>query len=406
MPIVRDPHFGTPLIAHTKYMAPIDGAIVFGAVPAPDRWATIEELASSRSSEVSIQRISDPIGLRAYQYDQINRGVTTRQTLPASIAPGPYVATLRRGVSYGRNCVAITANNIAVRESGNHFEQEPEGGAKRWQPPSLRRWRQRWKDDVTYRRRLPRRRTIDARVAILNMRCSHNYYHWLLDIMARIGTLRRGGVEADFYLVDCITPFQRHALATLGVNEAQLIQPHFGLSLQAEELLLPCFPTAACLQTFRRDLLQAFNHERKIVPLRPEPQRLFISRRHANTRRLGNEREVVGFLRERGFETHCLEDYSLADQCRLLHSAETIVAAHGAGLANLLFSQAAATVIEIVHGDRYNIDLFPRLSRVVALNHLQVIAPRAQHKQILQPALADLRIALERSEQKLPRLVA
>ena len=398
MPIMRDPHFGTPLIAHTKYMAPMDDAIIFGTVPAPRCWATIEQLAATRSSGVSIERIAEPIGQRAYEYPQIERGATTWQTLPASIVPGPYVATLRGGVSYGRNCVAITADNIAVRESGNHFEQEAHGEAKPWRFPSLRGWRQRWKDDVILRRRLPRRRRIDARVAILNMRCSHNYYHWLLDVMGRIGTLRRGRVAADFYLVDCVTPFQRNALAALGINEAQLIQPHFGLSLQAEELLLPCFPTAVCLQTFRRELLQAFHRERMIVPVRPEGQRLFISRRQANTRRLGNERDVVSFLREHGFETHCLEDYSLEQQCQLLQSAEMIVAAHGAGLANLIFARPDAAVIEIVQNDRYNIDLFPRLSRVVGLSHCQVIAPRAQHKQVLQPALADLKMALDQTE--------
>lgn len=40
-----------------------------------------------------------------------------------------------------------------------------------------------------------------------------------------------------------------------------------------------------------------------------------------------------------GFVAYTLEDMSFSDQVRLLSQAEMVVAAHGAGLTNIIFSQ-------------------------------------------------------------------
>lgn len=65
---------------------------------------------------------------------------------------------------------------------------------------------------------------------------------------------------------------------------------------------------------------------------------IYITRRKARVRRVANEEELLQVLLEYGFETYALEDMTFAEQVLLFHDANVVVAPHGAGLANILFS--------------------------------------------------------------------
>ena len=64
-------------------------------------------------------------------------------------------------------------------------------------------------------------------------------------------------------------------------------------------------------------------------------------------RRLTNFDALAAALEVEGFEVHSLETYSLAEQIDLFHDAEIVVAPHGAGLTNLLFSPPGTGIVEL-----------------------------------------------------------
>src|SRR5262249_5850211 len=82
----------------------------------------------------------------------------------------------------------------------------------------------------------------------------------------------------------------------------------------------------------------------------PGTRRGFISRRDSVRRPIANEEEIARALEAWGFETVVLRNLDIDDQVRLFASAGVVVAAHGAGLANLVFS-TAPTVIELFAAD-------------------------------------------------------
>lgn len=75
--------------------------------------------------------------------------------------------------------------------------------------------------------------------------------------------------------------------------------------------------------------------------------RVYISRRDADRRRVVNEDEVVDALEARGFRTCTLAEKPFEEQVRILSRAETIVAPHGGGLVHMLWAEDP-TVIEIL----------------------------------------------------------
>ena len=76
-------------------------------------------------------------------------------------------------------------------------------------------------------------------------------------------------------------------------------------------------------------------------------KRVYISRNNSPRRIITNEKELEDLLHKYNFEKYYLEDLSVEDQISLFHSAECVVAPHGAGLVNLVYSNSDTTVLEI-----------------------------------------------------------
>ncbi len=398
MKLVQCPNTRHNFALVRKYLLPLDlGLLRRGETPPPTKRVKIHDLAALRPDCVAIATADRSKTLAPLDLVRIENGEETVETIPAKELTG-YVATIRDGVSYGRHCSVMCLTGEAVVESG-HFKtlNDPPVDRWSWARVSGRAARRRWENDLTSRRRLPRIQRVEGSVATLNLQNSHNYYHWLVEVLPRLATLRQVGFSPDYFLVDCHTPSQRRALALLGIAESELIQPHMGLMLQASELLVPCFPTPGCIHAFRKTFWRAVgdNYQKGGTNAR---RRLFVSRRNAKTRRLENDDQVERLLAQRGFEAHFMEDYSLAEQARLVNNADVVVGVHGAGLANLMFAHPQAHVIEIVDAGRYNRRLYPELSQTVGLRHWQVIGTRLKRKRTLSLSLSDLSLAIDRAE--------
>lgn len=92
-------------------------------------------------------------------------------------------------------------------------------------------------------------------------------------------------------------------------------------------------PPEVCLW-LRENLWESF----KVIPTNSK-SRLYISRSKAKSRRVTNENELMPLLKAFNFEIVKPEDLEYHEQAQLFFNAETVVAPHGAGLTNVLFSK-------------------------------------------------------------------
>ena len=386
-----------------KYLLPV-GMKSPGWRPtaAPREQVPIAQLAIEHPESVSYQTVGEAETVGEFAFACLAEGQHEVRSLPAQAFPPAYVARLRDGMSFGRQCCAITAQGKAVRETGFYLDGEVQTAKIPVSRFSLRYWRKRWGSDVTSRPWLPPKQRIEGQVAVLNARYSHNYFHWLIEILPRAASLRRAGITADYYLVDCLSPFQQSALAALGIERRQLIQPHCKLLLEADELVVPSFPSPDCLREFGRMMLAGLGADGPVTA----PRRIFISRRRTGTRTLANELQLDQLLHAHGFETHSMEDYPLAKQARLVREAEIVVATHGAGLANLVFARPGMRVIEIVPAGRFNYACYPKRTRFFGLHHQLVFADCPGRKQVLRVSLDNVAAALAEAESTTPQIAA
>ncbi|MUL38122.1 glycosyltransferase family 61 protein [Gloeocapsopsis dulcis] len=75
--------------------------------------------------------------------------------------------------------------------------------------------------------------------------------------------------------------------------------------------------------------------------------RIYIKRTQKMGRNVINEDELMAALAPFGFVSYTLEDMSFSDKVRLFSQAEIVVAPHGAGLVNTIFSPQNLIVIDI-----------------------------------------------------------
>ena len=78
---------------------------------------------------------------------------------------------------------------------------------------------------------------------------------------------------------------------------------------------------------------------------RPRSQNVYVTRR--TMRRVSNAPQLERFLSQHDFTAYALEDLSFDQQVDLFSQANLVVAPHGAGLANILFCQPGAKVLEL-----------------------------------------------------------
>ncbi len=104
-----------------------------------------------------------------------------------------------------------------------------------------------------------------------------------------------------------------------------------------------------------------------------KPERIYISRKYADIRKVINEEEVLNLLHKFGFISVTLESISIAEQASYMAAAKVIVAPHGAGLTNLVFCSPGTKIIEIFSAN-YVTPLYWKISSLCNLLHYHLIA--------------------------------
>lgn len=197
-------------------------------------------------------------------------------------------------------------------------------------------------------KRLPRlllpARTLDQGLWITH-EWGQAYYHWFADVLCRL--------EAVHGVVDKAVPVllpAHYARYPYIVESLQMLgctpfYYHPSGRVVVKDLFLPSF--AAPMGLFYREIVCRLRDRLAHKPAQPSHRKIFISRAKARVRRILHEGAVQDLLKTHGYETHYMEDYTLAQQIALMAETRALVGLHGAGLTNMLFMQPGAQVLEL-----------------------------------------------------------
>lgn len=173
---------------------------------------------------------------------------------------------------------------------------------------------------------------------------AENCWHCLYDSIPRIysAMLARPDQKLTVLVPDFLpTPFREFLDCVLPDNFDRIYIPT-GSWVKVDRLIMPSY-VSRCENGFlppdyyeyiRTCVFKKFN----LAPVENPTERIYISRAQAKHRRVLNEDEIIQYLKNYGFKVVFLEKMSSREQVELLTKVEVIVAPHGAGLANTIFS--------------------------------------------------------------------
>jgi len=181
------------------------------------------------------------------------------------------------------------------------------------------------------------------------------YYHWFNDVLSTLHeTLELMPRDTLFLLprgyqktYGC--DFYGKSLEALGIDRGRILEFVGSESWILENLwwqppaVHPDDQTPGALHWMGQRISE-------LIPVEEaeKPQRIYVSRRKPSARVISNELEFVAKLERMGFRICLLEEMPFEEQVRLFRNAEVVVAPHGAGLTNLIFSKPGTSVVEIL----------------------------------------------------------
>ena len=198
--------------------------------------------------------------------------------------------------------------------------------------PEIRNWKP---------RHLPRRAGVYSTVFAWN---AENFGHWMFDCMPRLRLLAESEPTANVTVLmpDFVRPALKESLEILFPKHFTLEYHPYATWFQTEKFLWSTVVSGRCnfflppetFEAIRRPIFAKYGLPEKHTKKR----RIFVTRRHAITRRVLNEPEVSALLTRYGFEGVELSELSFRQQVELFHEADIVVGPHGAGLASIVFS--------------------------------------------------------------------
>lgn len=188
---------------------------------------------------------------------------------------------------------------------------------------------------------------VPGRLGVLAVRGDSNYYHFLMDVLSRLGVLEQAGVPApERWYVPASLPFQRELLDLAGIDAAEVVDAGVHPHVRADRLVVPGLPANT---EKNPPWVVAFLRERLLGPATTPPtRRIYVTRgASANNRTVRNEAAVRALLDARGFEAVDPGTLPVREQIATFADAAAVVATHGAALANLVFCSPGSAVVEL-----------------------------------------------------------
>jgi hypothetical protein len=176
-----------------------------------------------------------------------------------------------------------------------------------------------------------------------------NYYHWLIEELPMV--LRARKCDPDVLVLahaEGITDRHRAVARVMGFtihNAPKTVRlAHHVLPGRANDSWFIHPADASILEHFGRSL---------VINSTDKPQRIYISRR-GDARSVSGEAQLEQILNQAGFTIVSPGSLTWEEQISVFQSARIIVGPHGAGLANAVFSETGARVIELTNARHYN----------------------------------------------------
>ena len=225
---------------------------------------------------------------------------------------------------------------------------------------------------------LRKKRLLDKKniyLVIHNQWSINNYYHWIVDSVVRLWSVKSRLEEITLLLPE-------KTKTILFIQGTLSLLPELKVEYLADkkvayvnQLIIPThLPSWGLLEP---NLLKEFSDYvvNKVCTKQCPDEFIYISRKNATRRKVVNEENLIKLLTMLGFQIVFLEETEFSKQVKLFNKAKIVMSIHGAALTNLVFMQQGTNVIEILKSETESIKMimeYHKLASVFNVNYFYV----------------------------------
>ena len=152
--------------------------------------------------------------------------------------------------------------------------------------------------------------------------------------------------QVDHYiLAQTDSRYVRDTLERLGLDDRKRVDSRRFPHLQADELIVFSDTREFVHPETAKQLQEWFLPRQKVAEV--SPRAIYVSRGPKSSRQALNEAAALAYFKSEGVSVVEMDGLSVSEQAKLFHTADIIVAHHGAALANLVFCKPGTRVLEI-----------------------------------------------------------
>jgi capsular polysaccharide biosynthesis protein len=216
---------------------------------------------------------------------------------------GGYVASISRGRVWGQSGAVLSPEGKLIFDLSQEYDAVQNRMLEAEEHPIFHRWND------------PKLQHLEGTAAVLTFCGSYNYFHWMYDVLPRLAMLKTIGIPYSSIIMNPnpYGAFVQQTWAMLGISESTVIRTNPEAYYEADQLLVPSLMMNSHYPAWATDTLHSFflPHMEATIAT---PERIYISRNKASTRRLVNEEEVIYCLKKHDIQPIYLEDWTVAQQ--------------------------------------------------------------------------------------------
>ncbi len=199
---------------------------------------------------------------------------------------------------------------------------------------------------------------VKGRVAVINHLYSWVYALFILDVLLTLSLLEIYQIEYDYVWIPYHQSFMKEALEIWGIDKSKIISLYPGYTLQADTIIFPTSisqnPEPILNANYYPDfLLKYFKNKMVSSALKYNvtkefPEKIFISRKDANNRRvIPNEDEVFALFEPLGYKRLEFSKLSMLEKIVATNRAKSIINFIGSASTNILFASSDTKFYDI-----------------------------------------------------------
>lgn len=207
------------------------------------------------------------------------------------------------------------------------------------------------RDHMPYLSNRKKSRLSNGPYFLLAGRWSQSYFHWIVEYLPQLTLLKEyetaTNTRPTLILSSSPPDWLTESLEMFGYDSDDWIEWNRDIASVDKLLLSPktlysVFPLISNIKNLR-DKIQNDVSQMK------GSKKVYVSREDAESRRVINEDSIMSEISDFGFEKYVLTKMTFREQVKLFAKAESIMGPSGAGLSNMIFSNASQ-VITIMGG--------------------------------------------------------